>query len=207
MNATVAPQSGALSKNELVDVVEGWLRSDPDLKFKSAKKDAQKFLGVAITPRLFRAACDRLSLARPFRSVNKGVSKVARESTPLMLWLVDYLTRNPEATFHDAKDAARKAGHPFDRAIVFGLARKRCGLAPMTKRARKPGAAKAGKTSTGRPVGRPKGSKNKDVLTFRANEISELPFRQIEARFRALQSEVERLRTALGRARAALESV
>jgi hypothetical protein len=37
----------------LVDVVEGWLRADPDLKFKSAKKDAQKFLGVVITPRLF----------------------------------------------------------------------------------------------------------------------------------------------------------
>jgi hypothetical protein len=130
-----------------------------------------------------------------------------------MLWLIDYLTNNPQASFHDAKEAARRAGHPFDRAIVFGLARKRCGLAPMTKRVRKPAGAKSAKagkapTSTGRPVGRPKGSTKKaDVLAFRVNEITGTPFRQIEARFRALQAEVERLRTALGRARTALESV
>lgn len=197
MNAHVVPHNGGLSKEEITGVIEGWLRADPDMKFKSVKKDAQRLLGAPVTPSIFRAACDRLSLARPLRSLYRGVSNVPRESTPLMNWLVEFLTKKPEATFHEAKEAAAKAGLPFDRAIVFGLARKRCGLAPMTLRTRPPG----------KPGRKPRSAEGADGLSMRASEISELPFRQIEARFRALQAEVGRLRTALARARAALDSV
>ncbi len=197
MNAQVVPHSGGLPKDELVGVIEGWLRADPDLKFKSVKKDAQRFLGALVTPKLFRAACDRLCLARPLRSPNRGAPNVPRESTPLMNWLVAFLTKNPEATFHEAKDAAQKAGHSFDRAIVFGLARKKCGLAPMKPRT----------TPPGKPGRKPKSAALDNDGSFRTSEISDLPFRQIEARFRALQAEVSRLRSALQKARAALDGI
>jgi hypothetical protein len=165
------PNVDAASRGEAVQapaaLVVDWLRVDPELTFKSARRDAER-LNFRLTPRAFAEARRELGMtAAPPRPAartskdaepeagNKTMEKQKSGGSPLMAFAVEFVRNRPDAEYAEVKAAAAAEGFSLP-PIVFGRARKALGL---TGGGRGASSARAS-TSTGAKKGRaPRASK------------------------------------------------
>src|SRR5687767_8576421 len=100
--------SPSFSAEETLLLIEGWLRSSPNLSFKQVRADARN-LNVPVTTRQYSEAKRRLGITgappRPAsaRSLNpKGSDMNGSEvvaKTPLMSFIVEFLRNKPDASY------------------------------------------------------------------------------------------------------------
>jgi hypothetical protein len=132
--------SSAMSVEETLLLIEGWLRAEPGLSFKRVSSDARN-LNVTVTPRQYAEAKRRLGItaappraATPRPASNRMNDTQAAPTTPLMSFVVDYLRNNADASFQDVRTAASAQGFSV-APINYGNARRILGLAPKAKQA------------------------------------------------------------------------
>lgn len=131
--------ASAMSAEETLLLIEGWLQSQPGLSFKRVCSDARN-LNVSVTARQYAEAKRRLGItAAPPRSTRARPASTkmndshAAPTTPLMSFVVEFLRANPDASYQDVRGAA--AAQNFNLApINYGNARRILGLAPKASR-------------------------------------------------------------------------
>ncbi len=136
----------ALSNEEVIQLLESWLRTSPDMQFRQVRKDAGR-LNLRVTARQFSEARRRLGVtAGPPRPttrpaappaaappVSNDRSAAVQGKTPLMSFVLEYMRGKPEAEYADVKSAANTAGFSI-APINYGNARRMLGLGSKAPR-------------------------------------------------------------------------
>src|SRR5262245_26525784 len=136
------PESqSSLNAEETILLIEGWLRSAPNLSFKQVRSDARN-LNVAVTARQYSEAKKRLGITgapprpTPARVANsKGSDMNGSEvvaKTPLMNFIVEFLRNKPDATYQEVRGAGASANFQI-APINYGNARRMLGMAAKAK--------------------------------------------------------------------------
>jgi hypothetical protein len=163
-----------MSSEETVLLIEGWLRSAPELSFKRVRADARN-LNVAVTARQYSEAKKRLGItAAPPRTVaprsanTRGSNMNGSEApkTPLMAFIVEFLRNNPEASYQEVRTAGQAQNFQI-APINYGNARRMLGMAAKTRTNRAAGrrrmrqAAEAGTAEAGASAPAPRGRRGR----------------------------------------------
>jgi hypothetical protein len=206
------PGSSAMSAEETLNLVEGWLRNEPGLSFKRVSTDARN-LNVTVTARQYAEAKRRLGITaapprtappRPPRS-NMNQTQAA-PSTPLMQFVVEFLRGKPDASFRDVRDAGAAANFQV-APINYGNARRFLGIAPKapaaaTSRRRRirqvEGPVPEAASVAARPPGGRRGRKRKLDFSNLNNLVAEL---------QDVVAERDRLLAALGQIASIIKNV